>query len=121
MQLSAVRNIFIVKTQLSSIFTNDLNRFFFSKMFIVTDLVSLKIRNRYNQVPHLTKDTTWESDKTLEKITYKRVKRSALSQQMVKTAINRQDSMTDTKHKYQKESTKEACLRMVSKSIYWGL
>ena len=22
-----------------------------------------KIRNRYNQVPHLTRDTTWESDK----------------------------------------------------------
>ena len=22
-----------------------------------------KIRNRYNQVPHLTHDTTWESDK----------------------------------------------------------
>ena len=21
------------------------------------------IRNRYNQVPHLTRDTTWESDK----------------------------------------------------------
>ena len=23
-----------------------------------------KIRNRYNQVPHLTQDTTWASDKT---------------------------------------------------------
>ena len=23
----------------------------------------VKIRNRYNQVPHLTKDTIWESDK----------------------------------------------------------
>ena len=22
-----------------------------------------KIRNRYNQIPHLTQDTTWESDK----------------------------------------------------------
>ena len=22
-----------------------------------------KIRNRYNQVPHLTQDTTWKSDK----------------------------------------------------------
>ena len=31
MQLSAVLNIFIVKTYLSSIFTNDLKRFFFSK------------------------------------------------------------------------------------------
>ena len=28
-----------------------------------------KIRNRYNQVPHLTRDTTWESDKTQLNIT----------------------------------------------------
>ena len=42
MQLLAVLNIFIAKTQLNSIFTNDLKRnFFFRKMFIVTDLVSL--------------------------------------------------------------------------------
>ena len=26
-----------------------------------------KIRNRYNQVPHLTQDTTWESDKSTRK------------------------------------------------------
>ena len=39
-----------------------------------------KIRNRYNQVPHLTQDTIRESDKTQEKITHKRAKRSALSQ-----------------------------------------
>ena len=25
---------------------------------------TVKIRNQYNQVPHLTQDTTWESDKT---------------------------------------------------------
>ena len=44
MQLSAVLNIFIAKTLLNSIFTNDLKRIFFSKkMLIVTDLVSLKI------------------------------------------------------------------------------
>ena len=45
MQLSAVLNIFIVKTKLNSIFTNDLKRkyFFFRKMFIVTDLVSLSV------------------------------------------------------------------------------
>ena len=28
-----------------------------------------KIRNRYNQVPHLTRHTTWESDKTQLNIT----------------------------------------------------
>ena len=43
MQFSAVLNIFIVKTLLNSTFTNDLKRKeFFSKMIIVTDLVSLK-------------------------------------------------------------------------------
>ena len=41
MQLSAVLNIFIVETELNSIFTNDLKRiYFFRKIFIVTDLVS---------------------------------------------------------------------------------
>ena len=30
-----------------------------------------KIRIRYNQVPHLTQDTTWERDKTQENISYK--------------------------------------------------
>ena len=41
-----------------------------------------KTRNRYNQVPHLTQDTVWESDKNTGNITYKRAKRSALSQQL---------------------------------------
>ena len=34
-----------------------------------------KIRNRYNQVPHLTHDTTWESDKTQRNTTDKRGKK----------------------------------------------
>ena len=41
-----------------------------------------KYRNPYNQIPHLTQDTKWESDKTQENTTYKRAKRSALSQQV---------------------------------------
>ena len=50
-----------------------------------------KIRNRYNQVPHLTQDTTWESDKkTQENITHKRARRPALSQQ-VTTKLQRTD------------------------------
>ena len=40
--------------------------------------------NQYNQVPHLTRDTIWKSEKnTLENITHKRVKRSALFKQIV--------------------------------------
>ena len=41
-----------------------------------------KLRNLYNQAPHLTQDTVWESDKTQENITCKGEKRSALSQQV---------------------------------------
>ena len=33
--------------------------------------MTAKIRKRYNQVPHLTQDTTWESDKTQLNITNK--------------------------------------------------
>ena len=43
-----------------------------------------KVRNRYNQVPHLIQDTVWygKVTKTHENITYKGAKRSALSQQV---------------------------------------
>ena len=30
-----------------------------------------KIRNQHNQVPHLTKDTIWESEKKQENIAHK--------------------------------------------------
>ena len=42
-----------------------------------------KTRNQYNQVPQLTRDTIWESDKIQENTTHKRSKRSALSQQVI--------------------------------------
>ena len=50
MQFSAVLDIFIVKTYLNSIFTNDFKRKekLFRKMLIVTDLVSLN----FNAVNH---------------------------------------------------------------------
>ena len=44
-----------------------------------------KIRNRYNQVPHMARVTIWESDKNTRNITHKRSKRSALSQQVITT------------------------------------
>ena len=53
-----------------------------------------KIRNRYNQVPHLAQDIIWESDKTQENIRYKRAK--SLDH---KSTMTRQESMTNTKHK----------------------
>ena len=41
-----------------------------------------KIRNQYNQVIHLTKDTTWASDKNTIKHHKTRAKRLALSQKV---------------------------------------
>ena len=41
-----------------------------------------KIRNRFSQVPYLTQDTVWESDKTQQHATYRRAKKTALSQQV---------------------------------------
>ena len=43
-----------------------------------------KIRNRYNQVPYLTRNTNWESDMNTRKqhTSLKRAKRSAFSQQV---------------------------------------
>ena len=51
-----------------------------------------KIRNRYNQVPHLIRDTIWESDKTQENITYRGAKRSAHSQQVTMHACQKSGS-----------------------------
>ena len=57
------------------------------------------IRNRYNQVPHLTQDTTSES----VKITIKHHKREPRGHPFPagdhKAAMNRQESMTNTRHK----------------------
>ena len=41
-----------------------------------------KIKNRYNQVPHLTQDTTWENDKKHNLTSQTRAKRLSLSQQV---------------------------------------
>ena len=55
-----------------------------------------KIRNRYNQVPHLTQDTILQSDKTQENTTHKRTERLALYE----SASNIQDSTTKTNMKH---------------------
>ena len=55
--------------------------------------------NRYNQVPHLTQDTTYESDK----ITIKHHKQEPRGQPFPagehKAAMNRRESITNTRHK----------------------
>ena len=63
-----------------------------------------KIRYRYQQIPHLTQDTIWKSDKNTRK------HHTQESQEVCpfpagdhKTAINRIDSTTETKHKYKND------------------
>ena len=62
-----------------------------------------KILNRYNQVPHLTQGTTPESDKnTIKRHTQESQEVSSFSTGDHKATMNRQESMTNTKHKLQK-------------------
>ena len=59
-----------------------------------------KIGNQYNPVPLLTQDTTWESDKNTSKHDIQESKELCpLPVADHKAAMNRQNSMTDTKHK----------------------
>ena len=56
-----------------------------------------QIRNRYKQVPHLTEDTTWESDKhTRKHHTEMRQEVSPFTEGDHKAAENRQESLADT-------------------------
>ena len=55
-----------------------------------------KIRNRYNQVPHLTQDTTWESDKNAIKHHKQEPRSQPFPADDHKTAMNRRESMTNT-------------------------
>ena len=59
-----------------------------------------KIRNRDNQVQHLTQDTEWERDKNTRKQHIQESQEvSPFLAGAFKAAMNRQDSMTDMKHK----------------------
>ena len=59
-----------------------------------------KIRNRYSQVPNLTEDTTWKSDKNTREPHIQESKEvSPFPADDRKAAMNRQESMTNTKHK----------------------
>ena len=77
-----------------------------------------KIRNRYNQVTHLTQDATWESDK-------KTIKHDIQESQVAspfpagdhKAAMNRQESMTNTNHKQQNDPQKQKALERSVKIV----
>ena len=68
-----------------------------------------KIRNRYNQVPHLTQDTTWESDKNTRKHHIQESQEvSPFPAGDHKAAMNRQESMTNKKLKITKRIHKRS-------------
>ena len=62
-----------------------------------------KIRNQNNQVPHLTQDTTLESDETDINITKKSQEVSPFLAGDQKAAINRRESMTNNTNDPQKK------------------
>ena len=69
-------------------------------MFLIKVRKAAKIRNRYNQVPHLTQDTTWERDKNTN-ITNK-------SQEVSnKTVRNRRKSTTKKQMIHKRSNTLE--------------
>ena len=60
-----------------------------------------RIRNRYNQVPHLTQDTIWKSDKNVRTYhTQESQEVRPLSAGDNKAARNRQDSIIKTNVNY---------------------
>ena len=58
-----------------------------------------RIRKRYNQIPNLSQDTKWESNKLAINIANKSQEVSPFPSNDHKAAMNRRQSMTNTRHK----------------------
>ena len=57
------------------------------------------IRNNYNQVPHLSQDTKWKSIKITINITNKSQEVGLFPSDDHKAAMNKRESMANTRHK----------------------
>ena len=68
----------------------------------ITVRKAAKIRKRYNQVPHLTQDTIWKSNKNTINITNKSQEVSPFPAGDHKAAMNRHESTRNTRHKKHK-------------------
>ena len=68
-------------------------RFFCCQVYISKVRKTARIRNRYNQVPHLSQDTKWESNKVTINITNKSQEVSPFPSSEHKAAMNRRESM----------------------------
>ena len=77
----------------------------------------VKIRNRYNQVPHLTKKTTWESDKTHLNITNESQEVSPNPVGDHEAAMDRRKSILNTRHKNTNDLQKKYRIGTVSNNI----
>ena len=76
-----------------------------------------KIRKRYNQVPHLTQYTTWQGNKITINSTYKSQEVCPFPLGDHKVAMNRRESMRNTRHKNTNDPQKKYRLGTVSKNI----
>ena len=75
------------------------NRHYHHYAFDLNDSKKAKVRNRYNQIPRLTQGITWESDKNARKHHIQESQDvSPLPAADQNAAMNRQESMTNTKH-----------------------
>ena len=70
------------------------------------------VRNQYNQVPHLTQDTTWESNKNTINITNKSLEVTPFQQ-----VTTRQQWTDEIAHKNTNDPQKKYRLGTVSESI----
>ena len=76
-----------------------------------------KIRQLYNQVPHLTQVTTWENYKNTINITNKSQEVSPFPAGDHKAAMKRRKSMRNTRRKNTNDPQKKYRLGTVSKNI----
>ena len=77
-----------------------------------------KVRKRYNQVLHLTQDITWESNKNTINITNKSQEVSPFPAGDRNAAMNRRESMRNTRHKNTNDPQKKYRLGTVSKPLW---
>ena len=77
------------------------------------------IRKRYDQVPHLTQNTTWESNENTINITNKSQVVSPFTAGDHKAAMNRQKSMRNTRRKTQMILKRSTALERSVKISNW--
>ena len=86
-------------------------------LFVSNVRKTARIKNRYNQVPHLSQNTKWESNKITINTTNKSQKATPFPLDDHKAVTNRRQSMTNKRHKNINDPQKKHRLGTVSNSI----